>query len=104
MGFELLIVVALASFRIASLLVDEAGPFDMFGKLRHLVGVRYNAQSERIGESELAKAFNCVWCLSIWSGFVLAVLMFFFPDITFWLCMPFALSGAAIILYERTHG
>lgn len=63
-----LLLGTLATFRITSLFVSEAGPFDVFGKLRDAVGVVYDDHSQPQGTNELAKALTCIWCASVWLG------------------------------------
>lgn len=59
------ILTIFAVWRLASLMVDERGPYDMFGKLRMWAGVKYDMHSRPYGETELAKLFSCVVCLSV---------------------------------------
>jgi hypothetical protein len=68
------LILALATWRFSSLLSNprERGPFDLFGKLRELVGVYYDEYSQCQGKNELAKALCCVWCTSVWVGLILA--------------------------------
>jgi hypothetical protein len=95
-----LIVVALAVWRISSLLVREDGPGDILAKFRFAIGIKYNKFSQQYAENKFAELFLCVWCLSVWVGIVVAILWFFFPVATFYLSLPFALSTIAIIVDE----
>lgn len=66
-----LLLLGLASWRLASLLMRERGPFDVFGRLRTRLGV------DRAGEmGEWQELFSCVWCLSIWTALILYVFRF----------------------------
>lgn len=58
-----MIAIGLAGWRIASLLVQEAGPWHVFEWLRHRVGIR------EVGEPEgfFPELLSCVWCMSIWT-------------------------------------
>lgn len=47
-------VMALASWRIASMFVQEAGPFDIFERLRSV--------------TRLGGLLECVWCMSVWTA------------------------------------
>lgn len=92
------VLLCLTNWRISSLLVREEGPGDIFVKFRYFIGVRYDQNSVAYGENVLAKAFLCVWCLSLWFGLVLA---FFSPTTTYvvgYFITAFALSAAAIII------
>ena len=98
------IVISLAVWRISSLLVEEDGPYQIFGKLRHRVGIRYNAQSEKVATNELAELFTCVWCMSIWIGLAFGVLTWFLPAVAFWISVPLAFSAVAIAVNRYTNG
>ncbi len=62
---EQAIIVGLAGWRIASLVVREDGPFSVFERLRRLVG------AEQAGEiTGLAKLVSCIWCSGIYTATV----------------------------------
>lgn len=92
------LILALATWRISSLLVGEMGPGNVFEKMRYWLGVRYDADKNRHGSNMVAEVFTCVWCLSIWVGVIIAVAFLLIPNTTTWLAMPFALSAAAIVV------
>lgn len=82
MGISLpvVIVIGLVSWRIASLLKEESGPFDILSKFRHLIGFRYVEPSGELQLSnELALMISCVWCSSLWIAFGLSLLMYAWP-------------------------
>ena len=97
------LILALATWRLASLLATEDGPFDMFLRFRLLVGVGYDGYGNPIGLNTFAKGLSCVWCSSIWFGFFWTVLFIVFNDIAVYLSLPFALSAGAVIV-ERIAG
>lgn len=99
-----LLVIALAVFRISNLLVFEEGPFLIFPRFRHFVGVRFDAMSEAQADNELAKLFTCIWCLSVWMGIFFAIAYYFAPNLTFWVSLPFAFSSVALIAKRITDG
>jgi len=84
----------IAAWRVAFLLVEEDGPFELGDKLRHLVGVRHDVYSNRYSERELGKLFLCVKCMSIWLA-VLFILLHSATPIFSVLCLPIAISGVA---------
>lgn len=49
---------------------------------------------------ELLLMLRCVWCSSVWFGFGLIFLYCFWPDATWALCLPLAMSATAI-LFEK---
>jgi len=69
-----LVTYVLATWRLTSLLVNEAGPGDILAKLRHTIGVRYDRNSQPTGNNIAAEALTCVWCASIWIAFLFAAL------------------------------
>jgi hypothetical protein len=64
----------LATWRLSELLVDEAGPFDIFHKLRRFVGVEYDEHSRKTASNNVAKLFLCILCMSVWCGAFFALL------------------------------
>jgi len=92
------IILSLAIWGIASLLVSESGPFDIFGRFRDFIGVEYNEQSQVIGKNEFAKAFTCIWCLSRWIAIPFALMHYPHSPIIYTL----ALSTGAIITARLT--
>lgn len=92
------IILGLATWRISNLLVDEVGPFGVLALFRHRVGIRHDEHSQPYATNELAELFLCVYCLSVWLGIFCAVLYYFYPVATYWLCLPFALSAVACVV------
>lgn len=77
-----LIILIAATWRISSLLAQEAGPFGILTKIRFL---------------------DCVWCWSFWWGLAFALLYKYLPDVTFWIALPLALSAGAIA-WDKHNG
>lgn len=98
------LVLMLATFRITSLLVDEDGPLDLFLRFRQLIGVRVDKDGETYGKNPFATGFTCLWCVSVWIGMGWATLYFFFPNGTFLVAMPLALSTGAILVDRWLNG
>ncbi len=60
-----IVILMFATWRLSSLLVDpeDDGPWEVFGKLRHLVGVRHDQASGLFyGRNFVAQALLCTWC------------------------------------------
>lgn len=91
------VVLALATWRLTSLLVWEDGPFEVFARLRRRLGVRYDESSVAYGTNWLAKGVVCPACVSVWFGFGWAGLYFLWEPF-WWLALPFALSAGAIVV------
>lgn len=56
------VLIGLATWRISSLLVNESGPSDIFGKIRRRLGVPEQGEVKGFFPSLL----SCIWCLSTW--------------------------------------
>lgn len=97
-----LILIALATWRISSLLVHEEGPFMLLIKMRSLAGVYYDEFSDVQGKNVVARALLCVWCISFWVALGFTVLYFY--GVAFWVALPFALSAVAIIIERIVDG
>jgi hypothetical protein len=97
---ESLVIGALLTWRLLSLLVRERGPYDLFGKLRDKVGIGFDEMSQPVARNELAQAFLCMWCLSIWVGW--AVALFLAPSE--WVIMGLVYSAGALIVERIAHG
>ena len=98
------LILALATWRISSLLANEAGPYDIFERLRKCAGVYYDDYSNPQGKNELAKMLVCGWCSSVWIGAALVMAYWLLSDVVVWLVLPLALSTAAIVIDEWRQG
>jgi len=94
-----ILLFGLATWRISSLLAAEAGPFDIFDKLRRLVGVTYDEAGVLCCKNVLATGVTCLWCNSVWVGAGLALLAWLWPE-AYWLALPLALSAITILVQE----
>ena len=97
------VVLALATWRMTSLLVWEDGPFEIFMRLRYLLGVRYDEQSQIYGSNWFAKGVVCPACASVWFGTLWAVAYWLWPAV-WWIALPLALSAGAIALERWNNG
>lgn len=61
------ILIGAAGWRIASLLVDEDGPFDIF------VHVRASFQPEG-PQTGIGKMLTCIWCTGLWTTLFVALI------------------------------
>lgn len=105
MGAVDVLVLALAAWRTTSLFVSERGPFDVFGRLRHLAGIRYGQAPpfEPYGTNWFAEGLACSWCASVWFGAAWALAYFVWRDVV-WVALPLALSAGAILFGEVANG
>jgi len=100
-----LLMLVLACWRLTSLLVEENGPFDIFAKFRHLIGIR-NIEGSKTpyGTNVVAEMMSCLWCCSMWVGAALTVAYIIGPGLTILASLPFALSAGAIIIERVLNG
>jgi hypothetical protein len=98
-----LIIYGLATWRLASLLVNESGPWDMFVHLRELCGITHDDLKQKaiIPDGVLAGILSCVWCCSIWVGAFWLLFDWVLPVIALRVGVVFALSAVAILIQGR---
>ena len=84
------ILCTLAVWRIAYLISQEDGPFDIIIKLR-----------KPFGQGTIGKLMDCFYCLSLWLAIPFACLLAL--TILDGVILVLALSGAACILFKLTH-
>ena len=107
MSIETLLIVALAVYRLSLLISKEAGPFDMFGRLRTLAGVRFDQYSNPYATNQFSEGLLCPFCVSVWLGIcatllLVAAQLFHFEQTVIYLMLPFALSGMAVFIFKWT--
>lgn len=96
-----LLTLILATWRLSHLIAND-DILPVLEKLRSMIGVRYNEQSNRYGTNWLAKQVLCQWCNTLWIGVTLAICYWLWPVVTFYICLPFAIStGAILVLISR---
>lgn len=93
-----MVVLAFAVWRVSSLVSAERGPWDVFQRLREMVGIEHDADGHIIATPEtfMAGLISCVWCISVWLGGLATLVAYLWPVAAFWLALPLALSAAAI--------
>lgn len=69
------ILLGLAGWRIAHLLVEEEGPGLVFQRLREKVGLKPGPVS-----GFFPRLFSCVYCLSVWTTSVMYILWLVEPE------------------------
>ncbi|MEE8361782.1 MAG: hypothetical protein V3R71_06470 [Gemmatimonadales bacterium] len=91
------ILAAFAGWRVASLMVNEAGPWDGFERLRIRVGIPPQGEAGEISSNPLAGALSCIWCCSVWTaGGAYLVAEF----VVLWPVALVAAMGMAIVIHE----
>ena len=97
-----LLVLSLAAWRIANLIVDDSedGPFDILPKIRYLLGIRYESKGRMLSVDkpsiyrELGRMVSCMVCLSLWVGLLLVLI----PEQFRIILWPFAISAGALLV------
>lgn len=98
------LILALATWRLASLLAQEDGPGDIFARLRKAAGVRYGPDNAPYGTNSLARGVLCIACNSVWFGAALTLGYYVLGGPWLWFCLPLALSAAAILVERHVSG
>lgn len=96
-------ILGLATWRLTSLLVNEEGPWNILGKLRHTIGIRYDERSEKIATNVIASLVLCVWCSSVWIASFLVVAYLLFPMPTFIVSVICSASTVAILIERMVN-
>lgn len=115
MKILLLILSVLTTWRISNILVNEDGPFDFAKILREksgIIAIEDLPPNEQMLYSEdvefthnnsfFAKLFSCIWCISVWVGFVVSMYLGIFKliDKKMIPLYTFALSALTIFIDE----
>ena len=71
----------LAIWRLSSLLMKERGPFDLFVRVRKLIGVKHYDDGTPLSYKDnfFGNLFSCCWCLSVWIAFAYTAFYIFLP-------------------------
>lgn len=95
-----LVIYILAVWRISSLFVRESGPFRMFVFIREQAGIQHDESGTPwlIPDNFTAQLLGCVWCFSLWVGFVFIALIDLAPEFMLKFSIIFAFSAGAILL------
>lgn len=110
-----LIISSIASWRIASLLQKENGPFNIFIKIRDYVGVTkvddlplneqllYPNEEYISNGTFFAEMISCIMCLSVWIGGLISLYLGFTKMIEkSWIPLfTLAISAITILLENR---
>jgi hypothetical protein len=94
-----LLISLFATWRLTSLFVYEAGPFDVFTRLRQRAGVQYDERSNVYGTNVVSKMLICPKCASLWMALVVALVVLRRVDADL-LLHALALSGGTIVLND----
>ena len=97
MPLNIFFFLSLAAWRLASLVANEDGPWQIFKRLRQSAE-QMCKRHKFCSELGLYELFSCEWCNSIWIGVLLTLLYLWVGDSILYLALPLALSTVAIII------
>lgn len=100
MDFLGFLIYGLATWRISSLLVNEAGPWEIFLRLRRLMGIEHDKGKQKtiIPDGFFAGLFSCIWCMSLWVGLGFFLSAQVWPPQTLSVSTVLAFSTVAILV------
>ena len=100
MEITTLMIFAMATWRLASLLVRERGPWDVFVWIRTLAGIGHdeNKIPYMIPDSMLAGILSCVFCSSMWVALGWLIFFLITPLLAERVAVIFAISAGAILI------
>ena len=98
-----IVLMGLATWRLTSLLGEEAGPFKLFTRLREVLGIEHYCDGlpMQYPNTFFGKLWSCVYCLSVWvAGFMVAFYVFL-PDPAIIFALWLSLSTITILIEEE---
>lgn len=110
-----LLILALATWRLSSLLTYERGPLwgastgsvprGFFERIRALAKVKHNAAGhpEMWPTTYFGELLTCVWCISPYVALALILAYHWGGEVVIWIALPFALSAAAIVINKQVR-
>jgi hypothetical protein len=95
-----LLLFSFAAWRIASLLVREAGPFHVFIWIRERAGIQHEEDGTPylFPDTFLAGVLSCVLCLSMWVALGWFLFWLAAPGLAIKIAAVFAISTGAILI------
>ena len=93
---------SLAAWRIASLVANEDGPWQMFKRFR-LRAEQWCNNYRFCRELGLYELVTCEWCNSIWIGAILTGVYLWIGESILYIAVPLAISTIVIILKYVVH-
>lgn len=95
------LIIALATWRLTRMLVDDDGPWHIFTRLRESVGIEHDDDGfhSKVPDTSIAQLFDCPFCMSVWTAALCLALW----SIAQPLVLIMGLSGAANLIESRGH-
>ena len=102
MPLNIFFFLSLAAWRLASLVANEDGPWQIFRRIR-LRAEQWCKQYRFCSEFGLYELFSCEWCNSVWIGTALTLLYLWIGDSILYIALPLAFSTVVIIIKYLVH-
>lgn len=107
MSLETIVILALTVYRLTLLISKEAGPFDMMGRFRTWIGVKFDEHSRPYATGQVSEMVLCPFCLSVWVAICVTLIAagaygFGVEKYVLWVFLPFALSGVSVFFFKWT--
>lgn len=95
------VVLALATWRVSSIVSQEDGPWGVYGRLRYVLGVRQGQNLEDYPANVLGEQVMCMWCIPglVALGWTLAY--WIAGEAAVLAALPFALWAVAVWIHSR---
>lgn len=94
-----LVVLALAVWRLGSLVTYERGPWHVFQAVReYLGGIAHDGNGHPAANPATfwGELLSCQMCCTLWLGVLWALAYWLLGVAAIWIALPFALSAAAL--------
>lgn len=91
------ITASVATWRFTHMLLTENGPFRVFRRIRERFGVVYAQDDEHQVVSFKYEVLTCPWCMSVWVGMGVTLLLRFVPGGR-WLLQPLVYSAGSVFI------
>lgn len=100
MDLTTFLLLSLAAWRIASLLVRETGPFNIFVWVRERVGIGHDEHGVpyMVPDNVFAGVLSCVFCASVWVAGGWLLFWLIVPGVAIKIATVFAISTGAILI------
>lgn len=97
MSIQVFFYLALAAWRLASLVANEDGPWQMFKRLRERAEL-WCKKYKFCSDFGLYELFSCEWCNSLWIGAGLTLLYLWLGNAVLYFALPLAFSTVVIVI------
>ena len=83
------VIMGLATWRLAFLLVYEGGPFGIVRRMRQWLGIDHDPERQPLPYvgGGFGGLFSCIWCMSFWQAIMV---------LTVWVYAPYVVVGLAL--------